>query len=186
MDSLHLSSTLKASKMLEEQHLRSESCQQAQEGVRAGVISSTLQMCQLRFRKQRDSPEATQLTFFPPHRPWQNACCAPGSPSYLPWGKQPQRWKPHSWCCCAGVNWVSTYWSSPHIQPPDSREMVQRLSPDVEGGCVFCIRRDTVKSDSPGSWHHSLSQHLLIYGQGTGSGGASGETSREEGRQAEI
>ena len=47
----------------------------------------------------------------------------------------------------------------------------ERLTPDAEGHRVPCVERDTLKSESPGSWHHSLTELLLIYGQGTRSGG---------------
>lgn len=54
------------------------------------------------------------------------------------------------------------------LQMPEDSE---RLTPVAEGHRAPCIERDTLKSESPGSWHHSLTELLLIYGQGTRSGG---------------
>ena len=50
----------------------------------------------------------------------------------------------------------SQYGNRPPAQPSDSRETGQRFTPNVEGSRALCIKRDTIKSDSPGSWHHSL------------------------------
>lgn len=64
---LSLPSPLQFPKCRENIALLLSLAKRAQEGVRAGTTSSTLQMCKLRLRKGRGSPEVPQLMFFPPH-----------------------------------------------------------------------------------------------------------------------
>lgn len=140
-----------------EYHTPAEPCQQAQEGVRAGVISSTLQTCKLRLRKGRGSPEVPQWTFSACHRPALTECllCPWFSISLTLWDA-PMKIKA-TYLVLLSRRQPSLRTETGHpLSLQTAGRTGQRFTPNVEGSLALCIKRSTIKSDSPGSWHHSL------------------------------
>ena len=131
---LSLAKHLQVSKGQGEEQILPEPSQQAQEGARANVISSTSQMGKRRLGKERDSQEAVQVTVFPPLGSALTTCLLSTPFSTLLTVQEAVAVK-------AQEPTGSQQAETTGAQPPEGGETMQGLTLDVEGGRAGCGKR---------------------------------------------